>query len=62
MNTKHLGANQKALIKFLHKHPGWQSYSPDATTTRTAMSLLKRGLVEVNAHHQIRMRQVTIGV
>ena len=55
MNTKNLGNLQKEMLSFLRKYPGWVTFRPDPTTKRVALSLLKRGLVKMNAHGQVKL-------
>lgn len=52
MNTKHLGKHQKKMYEFVKKY-GLFSISNDPLTQRTARSLEKRGLININQFGQI---------
>lgn len=52
---KGLGRNMYRMFSFALAYPDWHSYAKDRSTVDAVKRLEKRGLVEVNKHHQYRL-------
>lgn len=58
-NTKKLGKYQRDLLRFAIRCTGWHGINKDYITQRTAKSLVKRGLIELNEYGQIRLNKTS---
>lgn len=53
INIQRLGNNERNMLLFAARYAGtWNSYSHDRATSRAAMSLARKGLINVNGFHQ----------
>jgi hypothetical protein len=51
-----LGKYERHALNFGRQYPGWHCYSEICRTTKQAVkSLARKGLVELNEHHQFRV-------
>lgn len=52
-----MGKNQKRLMLFALKYPGWHTYGKDAATVAAVEKLCEHGFLEINEFRQFQLRQ-----
>ena len=52
-----MGKNQKRLMLFALRYPGWHGYGKDRATVEAVEKLCDHGFIEINDYRQFQLRQ-----